>query len=338
MRRRRLGRDGPELSVLGLGSWKAGGSWVYGLGEVRDEDSIATIRHGLDRGVNWIDTAPVYGGGRSEEVVGRAIAGRDQVLVNTKCGHKLAPDGKSTYVDTSPESVRAECEESLRRLRRDHVDIYQFHLPDAERPPEESWATLVELRDEGRVRWIGASNWSADALAHCEAVGHVDVAEPQYNLMHREIEVDLLPWANANGTGVVVYETQQTGLLSGSFSREHLKSLPPDDFRRGFADFQEPQLSNALALVDRIRAVAEGLGVSVSELVIGYALAHPAITGAIVGASSIGQIDGWIAAGDLELDEETTRELADIATAAGYPTAGIEGYTSIDSRASGAEQ
>src|SRR4051812_34215037 len=294
MRRKRLGTDGPELSVIGLGSWKAGGSWVYGLGQVRDEDSIATIHHGFDRGINWIDTAPVYGGGRSEEVVGRAVAGRDDVLVNTKCGHKLAADGSSTFVDTSPDSVRAECEESLRRLGREHIDIYQFHLPDSERPPEEAWATLVALRDEGKVRWIGASNWSADALARCEAIGHVDVTEPQYNLMHREIEVDLLPWAQRNGTGVVVYETQQTGLLSGAFSRERLDALPADDFRKGFADFQEPQLSTALALVESIRPVAARLGISVSELVIAYVLAHPAITGAIVGASTPEQIDGWI--------------------------------------------
>jgi aryl-alcohol dehydrogenase-like predicted oxidoreductase len=287
--------------------------------------------------VNWIDTAPVYGGGRAEEVVGRAIAGRDDVLVNTKCGHKLAPDGKSTYVDTSPDSVRAECEESLRRLGRDHIDVYQFHLPDAERPPEEAWATLVALRDEGKVRWIGASNWSVEALARCEPVGHVDVNEPQYNLMHREIELDLLPWSSDNGTGVVVYETQQTGLLSGAFSREHLESLPPDDFRKGFADFQEPNLSRALALVEQIRPIADGLGVSVSELVIAYAIAHPAITGAIVGASTTAQIDGWIGAGDLELDAATVTELTDTATRAGYPTAGVEGYTSIDSRAAGVE-
>ena len=337
MRTRRLGRHGPELSVIGLGSWTAGGSWVYGLGEVRDEDSIATIHHALDRGINWIDTAPVYGGGRAEQVVGRAIAGRDDVLVNTKCGHRLASDGASTYVDTSEASVRAECEESLRRLGRDHIDVYQFHLPDAGREPEEAWATLVELRDEGKVRWIGASNWSADALARCEPLGHVDVCEPQYNLMHREIELDLLPWARSNGTGVVIYETQQTGLLSGSFSRERLESLPDDDFRKGFADFQEPHLSNALALVERVRPVAQELGVGVSELVIAYAIAHPGVTGAIVGARTAEQIDGWIGAGDLDLDQAVVDELTRLAVEAGYATEGLEGYTSIDSRAAGVE-
>lgn len=335
MRMRQLGKDGPLVSVLGLGGWKAGGSWVYGLGEVDDSQSIATIRRALDAGVNWVDTAPVYGAGRSEEVVGQALRGRDDVLVNTKCGHHLAADGKSTYVDNSPARIRAECEASMRRLGREHIDIYQFHLPDVRHPIEESWAGMLELVEEGKVRWPGASNFDVTMLTRCEELGHVQVTEPQYNLMHREIELELLPWCARTGTGVVPYELQQTGLLSGSFSHERLAALPADDFRRGFTDFQEPLISRALALVDRLGPLAAELDVSVGELAIAYALARPGVTGCIVGASSPDQVDGWIGAGDLALDGEMVDRVTKIAVDAGFPTAGQAGYTSVDARVAG---
>jgi aryl-alcohol dehydrogenase-like predicted oxidoreductase len=242
MRQRELGGGGPMLSVLGLGGWKFAGSWLYGLGEADDANSIATIQHAIDQGINWIDTAPVYGNGRSEEVIARALIGHPDVVVNTKCGHHLAPDGKSTYVDNSPTVIKRECEASLRRLGRDHIDIYQFHLPDTAHPVEECWAGMLELVEEGKVRWPGASNFTVDMLTACDQIGHVQVTEPQYNLLHREIEDQLLPWCARQGTGVVCYETQQTGLLSGAFSREHLAELPPDDYRHAFTDFQEPTI------------------------------------------------------------------------------------------------
>jgi aryl-alcohol dehydrogenase-like predicted oxidoreductase len=178
MRQRQLGRDGPMLSVLGLGGWKFGGSWLYGLGESDDATSIATIERAIDAGVNWIDTAPIYGNGRSEEVIGRALAGRPEVLVNTKCGHHPSADGKSTYVDNRPEVIRRECEESLRRLGRDHIDLYQFHLPDTEHEVAECWGGMLELVEEGKVRWAGASNFTVEMLGGCEELGHVHVAEP----------------------------------------------------------------------------------------------------------------------------------------------------------------
>jgi aryl-alcohol dehydrogenase-like predicted oxidoreductase len=335
MRTRQLGKDGPLVSTLGFGAWKAGGSWIYGLGEVDDSQSIATIRHAVDGGVNWIDTAPIYGAGRSEEVVGRALKGHDDVLVNTKCGHHLAPDGKATYVDNSRTAIRAECEASLRRLGREHIDIYQFHLPDPDHPVEESWAAMLELVDEGKVRWPGASNFDVAMLSRAQEVGQVQVTEPQYNVMHRQIELDLIPWCVENGTGVVAYELQQTGLLSGSFSRERLAALPADDFRRGFTDFQEPLISQALDLVERLRPLAAEVGTGVGEIVIAYALARTGITGCIVGASSPDQVDGWIGAGDLVLDGELVDRITSIATEAGFPTAGQAGYTSVDSRVAG---
>jgi aryl-alcohol dehydrogenase-like predicted oxidoreductase len=322
------------LSVLGLGGWKFGGSWLYGLGQTDDTDSIATIHRAIDRGVNWIDTAPIYGRGRSEEVIGRALVEHDDVLVNTKCGHHLAPDGKTTYVDNSPAVIRRECEDSLRRLRRDHIDLYQFHLPDPEHPAEDSWAGLLALVDEGKVRWPGASNFTVAMLDACERRGHVQVTEPQYNLLHRDVELDLLQWCRDHDTGVVVYEPQQTGLLSGRFDRERLERLPDDDFRKTFADFQEPGLSRALDLVEQVRPIAADLGVTVGEIAIAFTIAHPAVTGAIVGADTPEQVDGWIGTSDLDLAPDLVEQLAGLATSAGFPL-GQTDYTSVDSRVVG---
>ena len=336
MRQRQLGERGPALSVLGLGGWKFGGSWLYGLGEVDDENSIATIERAIDAGINWIDTAPIYGDGRSEEVVGRALADHPDVLVNTKCGHHLVADGKSTFVDNTPATIRRECEESLRRLGRDHIDIYQFHLPDTTHPVEECWGGMLELVQEGKVRWPGASNFKVEMLAACEdAGGHVQVAEPQYNLLHREIEAELLQWCAENGTGVVCYETQQTGLLSGSFRRQHLAELPSDDFRHTFADFQEPTLTKALGLVEEMRPIANEHDVRVGDVAIAFTLVNPAVTGAIVGAGSPEQVDGVVAAGEFELDDEAVTRLVDLATAAGFSPEAQAGYTSVDPRVHG---
>ncbi|MEX2100060.1 MAG: aldo/keto reductase [Acidimicrobiia bacterium] len=331
MRQRQLGRAGPTLSVLGLGGWKLGGSWLYGLGQTDDANSIATIHRALDHGVNWIDTAPIYGRGRSEEVIGRALTGRDDVLINTKCGHHLAPDGKTTYVDNSSNVIKRECEESLRRLGRDHIDLYQFHLPDSNHAAEDCWAGMLELVEEGKVLWPGASNFTIGMLERCEPGGHVQVTEPQYNLLHRDIELDLLPWCEDHGTGVVCYEPQQTGLLTGGFDRERLARLPPDDFRKTFADFQEPALSQALDLVQRVRPIAAELGATVGEVAIAFTLANRTVTGAIVGADSPDQVDGWIAAGDLELTPDVVDELTRLATDAGFPLDQSE-YSSVDPR------
>jgi aryl-alcohol dehydrogenase-like predicted oxidoreductase len=335
MRQRQLGKDGPMLSVIGLGGWKFAGSWVYGLGRIDDATSLATIDCAIEHGINWIDTAPVYGEGRSEEVIGRALVGRDDVLINTKCGHYLSADGKSTFVDNSPARIKRECEVSLRRLGRDHIDIYQFHLPDAHHPVDDSWAAMLELVDEGKVRWPGASNFGVELLGRCEALGHVQVTEPQYNVMHREIETDLLPWCAEHGTGVVCYETQQTGLLSGAFSRKRLEALPQDDFRRGFADFQEPELSRALDLVDQLRPLAGQLGATVGELAIAFAISNTAVTGAIVGAGSPQQVDGIAGAGDLVLTNEVVEQIRALAERAGYGVVAQTGYSAVDPRVSG---
>jgi aryl-alcohol dehydrogenase-like predicted oxidoreductase len=312
----RLGCDGPELSALGFGTWVTGGAWRFGWGPVDDDESVAAIRHAVERGVNWIDTAAAYGLGHAEEVVGRAVepyrAGED-VLVFTKCGRSWEEhaDGTRISYDLRPDSIREQCEASLRRLGLERIDLYQFHWPDIATgtPVEESWAAMARLVDEGKVRLIGVSNFSVELLARCEAIRHVDSLQPPLSLLNRHARTDLIPWCRANGTGVIAYSPMASGLLSGSFSRGRLEQLAPDDFRHAAAPFQEPKLSQNLALVERLGPVAARLGTTVPALAIGWALAVPGVTGAIVGARRPAQVDGWIDAAGLVLDQETLGEL-----------------------------
>ncbi len=316
MRMRTLGRDGPRISVLGMGTWAIGGpDTPFGWGPQDDDASVAAIRRALDKGVNWIDTAAVYGWGHSEEIVARAVGDRDEVLVFTKCGVVPGPAPGTRVLDLSPASVRAECEASLRRLGRDCIDLYQFHWPmeDDRVPVEDSWATMRELVDEGKVRWPGVSNFDVDLLERCEGGGHVQSLQPPYSLIRRGAEVDLLPWCRDHATGVVAYSPMQAGLLTGSFDQAKLDSLDAGDWRRDNPQFQEPRLSRNLDLVERIRPIADELDASVAELALAYVLAHPAVTGAIVGARSPEQVEGWIGAGQLDIGTlaEDLREIAE---------------------------
>ncbi|MBI3929060.1 MAG: aldo/keto reductase [Armatimonadetes bacterium] len=325
MKKRRLGTEGPELSVLGIGSWKAGGSWIYGIGKSDDGEAVQTLQRAFEGGVNWVDTAPIYGYGRAEEVVGRAVRGYDGVLVNTKCGHHLAPDGKSTCVDCSPPVIRQECEDSLKRLGRDHLDLYLFHLPDTRHPIEECWAEMLRLQREGKVRYVGACNFSTELLDRCQSVGPVQVVEYVYSLIHPEAEADLLPWCARNGAGFLGYEVQATGLLAGRYTRESLAALPPEDYRHRHADFQEPGFSRALQLVDQLRPWAADAGLSLSELVIAAALVEPRISGLMIGASNPQQVEGWLRAGDIDLPPELWQRIRRAAEAFG----GAGDYSSV---------
>jgi aryl-alcohol dehydrogenase-like predicted oxidoreductase len=316
MRANRLGTDGPGLSALGFGTWVTGGAWRFGWGQVDDDESVAAIRHAFERGVNWIDTAAAYGLGHAEEVVGRAVepyrVGED-VFVFTKCGRSWEEhsDGLRISYDLRPQSIREQCEASLRRLGVDRIDLYQFHWPDMATgtPVEESWGAAGELVDEGKVRWLGVSNFTLELLARCEAIRHVDSLQPPLSLVNRYARAELIPWCAANGTGVIVYSPMASGLLSGSFSRGRLEQLAPDDFRRSAAPFQEPKLSQNLALVERLESVAGRLGATVPALAIAWALAVPGVTGAIVGARRPAQVDDWVGAAGLVLDEATLAEL-----------------------------
>ena len=300
-----LGRSGAAFTRLGLGTWAIGGPWRFGWGPVDDAESIAAIAEALERGINWVDTAPIYGLGHSEEIVGRALEGRatgEEVFVCTKCGRHTLPDG-SPYGDLRPDSIRAECEASLRRLGVERIDLYQIHWPDLDSGSqlEESWATMAELADAGKVRWIGVSNFDVDQLERCEAIRHVDSLQPPLSILARGALRSVIPWAAEHETGVIVYSPMASGLLSGSFDRARLTELAVDDMRRGRPEFSEPQVSKNLALVERLRTIGADVGATVAEVAIAWALAQPGVTGAIVGARRPEQVEQWVGAGELDL-------------------------------------
>jgi aryl-alcohol dehydrogenase-like predicted oxidoreductase len=314
--RRRLGSAGPDLSLLGFGTWVTGGPWRFGWGPTDDEESVAAIRHAIEHGVNWIDTAAVYGLGHAEEVVGRAVEPYrvgEEVFVFTKCGRRWEEQAEGTrlYYDLRRESIREECEASLRRLGVERIDLYQFHWPDIATGTavEESWGAMGELVDEGKVRWLGVSNFSIELLGRCETVRHVDSLQPPLSLVNRHARGELIPWCAAHGTGVIVYSPMASGLLTGSFSREGMERLAEGDFRRNAPPFQEPKLSQNLALVERLEAVAARLGTTLPAVAVAWTLAVPGVTGAIVGARRPEQVDDWLGAAEVALDDATLAEL-----------------------------
>ncbi len=317
MRTRRLGRQGPEVTVVGFGAWAIGGPWRFGWGQVDDDDSIAAVRRAVELGVNWIDTAAVYGLGHSEEVVGRALrpyrVGED-VLVFTKCGRRWEgrPEGVIEN-DLRPESIREECERSLRRLGVERIDLYQAHWPDWTTGTllEESWGTMAALVDEGKVRWIGVSNFDVEQLERCEAVRHVDSVQPPLSLLVRGALPTVVPWAAAHGTGVLGYSPHASGMLAGGYDRARIAALGEDDSRRNAPAFTEPLLSQNLALVERLDALANRLGTTLSGLAIAWVLAQSGVTASIVGTRRPGHVDGWVAAADLVLDNRVLGEIAE---------------------------
>ncbi len=301
MKQRMLGKNGPMISEIGLGTWAMGGPWVFGWGAQEDAESIRTIRRALDLGVTWIDTAAVYGLGHAEEVVAEAIKEhRREVLVATKCGLVWDRRGRVTH-NNRPESIRRECEQSLRRLQTEVIDLYQIHWPDPDVPVEDSWGELTRLQEEGKVRYVGVSNFDVPLLARCQQIAPVQSLQPPYSMLYRKIEAEILPWCRENGVGVIAYSPLQSGLLTGKFSRDFLQTLPPDDWRRrhqhGF--FGEPKFSSALDFVERIRPLAAAYGKTLTELALAWVLQQPGITAAIVGARRPAQIElntggaGW---------------------------------------------
>ena len=316
---RRLGTSDLVISTVGFGAWAiGGGGWAYGWGPQDDASSIASILHAVRRGVSWIDTAAIYGLGHSEEVVGRAlreIPAAERPFVFTKGGMIPSPDRPYEEPERNlrPESIRRECEASLRRLGVERIDLYQFHWPDAIGTPiEESWGEMARLVDEGKVRAAGVSNFDVPLLERAEAVRHVDSLQPPFSLIHRDSGADVIPWAAAHGTGVIVYSPMQSGLLTDSFSAERLAAMAGDDWRRRSEHFQEPNLSRNLALRDALRPIAERRGATVSAVAVAWTLSWPGVTGAIVGGLTAEQVDGWIGAASLTL---TAADLAEITEA-----------------------
>lgn len=298
-----------EVTRLGFGAWAIGGAdWAFGWGTQDDGASIAAIRRAVERGINWIDTAAAYGFGHSEEVVARALRDvprSDRPYVFTKCG--LVPDPKSPGTPIrvgDPATIRRELEASLKRLGVERIDLYQMHWPPADGTPiEDYWGTLVALKREGKVRAIGLSNHGLAALERAERIGHVDTLQPPLSAVRREIAGAELGWCEGHGTGVIVYSPMQSGLLSGSFSAERAAQLGPDDWRSRSSEFRGDALERNLALADALRPIAERLGTSVGSVAIAWTLAFPGVTGAIVGARSPAQVDGWIGAADVSLSE-----------------------------------
>jgi aryl-alcohol dehydrogenase-like predicted oxidoreductase len=317
MKTRRLGDSDLELSTLGFGSWAAGGGgWEFGWGPQDDAASIAAIRRALELGVNWIDTAAVYGLGHSEEVVARALEGvSPRPYVFTKCSmlwDERGQIGRSLRAD----SIRRECEASLRRLRTERIDLYQIHWPVADQAEmDEGWATMAALRREGKVRHIGVSNYGAGHLRRAHATARVTSVQPRYSLLHRDVEAEILPACQELGIGVIAYSPMGAGLLTGAMTRERVQAFAPDDWRRRNPDFHEPRLSRNLELQALLGRVGERHGASAAAVAIAWVLRHPAVTGAIVGARSAAQVDGFARAGTLELTAGDVGELEAFLTA-----------------------
>lgn len=324
---RPLGTSGLAITTVGLGAWAMGGEkWAYGWGRQDDDASIATIRHALDRGINWIDTAAVYGLGHAEEVVERALRGipaAKRPFVFTKCGQVWDENNRmgSTIQNLDPASIRRECEASLRRLNIERIDLYQFHWPDQTGVAvEESWEQMVRLIEEGKVRSAGVSNFHVPLLERCEALRHVDSLQPPFSLIRRDVAEREIPWCHQHGTGIIAYSPMQSGLLTDRFSAERMKQLPADDWRTRSDDFRSPQLERNLALRDALRPIAERHQVSISAVAIAWTLAWPGMTGAIVGARSPEQVDGWIGAAHLSLSPQDLDEIKAAITRTGAGT------------------
>jgi aryl-alcohol dehydrogenase-like predicted oxidoreductase len=313
MQTRKLGNSDLHITPVGYGAWAIGGSgWQFGWGSQDDNDSIAAIHRSLELGVNWIDTAAVYGLGHSEAVVGRALKSwpGPQPYVFTKCGRSWDAQG-NVGIGLSADSIRREVEDSLRRLSVDVIDLYQVHWPpDPDSAElEEGWSTLADLQRQGKVRWIGVSNFNVQQLRRAQAIAPVTSLQPRYSLVHREIEDQILPYCLQQGIGVIVYSPMASGLLTGAMTRERATKLPKDDWRKNHPDFNEPKLSRNLALVDRLQEIARRHNRSAGEVAIAWTLRHPAVTGAIVGARNARQAKGVMRAGELRLTDEEATEI-----------------------------
>jgi aryl-alcohol dehydrogenase-like predicted oxidoreductase len=305
MKTRQLGNSDMHITPVGFGSWATGGPWQFGWSSQSDEDSVAAIHRALELGVNWIDTAAVYGLGHSEEVVAQALASwkGTRPYIFTKCGMIWDDKGKVDY-SLKADSIRRECENSLRRLKVDVIDLYQIHWPaDELAETEEGWGALAALQKEGKVRWIGASNFSADELRAAMRIAPVTSLQPPYSLLKREIEEDVLPLCQEKNIGVIVYSPMASGLLTGAMTRDRIQSLPKDDWRGKNPAFQEPKLTENLKVVEQVTQVGKKHGRSPGEVAIAWTLHHPAVTAAIVGARSPKQVDGVFHAADLELTD-----------------------------------
>lgn len=313
MQTRVLGNSDLNITPLGIGAWAIGGSgWAFAWGPQDDEDSIRAIRAGLDAGMNWIDTAAVYGLGHSEEVVAKALEGiSKRPYVFTKCERRW-DENRNIVKSLKRDSIREECENSLRRLKVDVIDLYQIHWPEPDEDVEEGWQTLAQLKAEGKVRWIGVSNFNVAQLRRAQAIAPITSLQPPYSIVSPEIEKEILPYCQENNIGTIVYSPMKSGLLTGKMTRERIASLPDDDFRKRTPNFQEPLLTRNLAIVEKLREIGKRHGRTPGEVAIAWTLRHPAVTAAIVGLRSAEQVGGVIGAADFRLTKDEIAEIAAI--------------------------
>ena len=320
MELRKLGNSDLQITPVGFGAWAIGGSgWEFAWGQQEDADSIGAILRALEFGVNWIDTAAVYGTGHSEEVVAHALQqwkGK-RPYVFTKCVLRW-DENRKVYPDHSAASIRKECEDSLRRLETDVIDLYQMHWPPRDNGPglEEAWQAMNELKKEGKVRWVGVSNFDVEQMNRAARISPITSDQPPYSAIRRAIEVEVLPYCEKNGIGVISYAPMASGLLTGAMTRERAAALPPDDFRSRNPEFKEPRLSKNIELVERLRKVGARHGHGPGEVAIAWVLRHSSITGAIVGARNAKQAEEIMRAGEVKLSPEEIAEIEDAAAAA----------------------
>jgi aryl-alcohol dehydrogenase-like predicted oxidoreductase len=320
METRKLGNSDLQITPVGYGAWAIGGSgWDFAWGHQEDTDSIAAIHRSLELGVNWIDTAAVYGIGHSEEMVAQALKtwSGPRPYIFTKCVLRWDDKGRVTQNHTAA-SIRGECEDSLRRLQMEVIDLYQMHWPPADNGPglEEAWQTMFALQKEGKVRWIGVSNFNVDQIQRAEKIAPVTSLQPPYSLIRRAVDKEILPYCKRHGIGVIAYAPMASGLLTGAMTSERAAALPADDFRSKNAEFREPRLSKNLELVERLRKVGARHGRTPGEVAIAWVLSNPAVTGAIVGARNAKQAEGVMHAGELNLSPEEIAEIEGAAAAA----------------------
>ncbi|MBD2103958.1 aldo/keto reductase [Leptolyngbya sp. FACHB-261] len=310
MQTKLLGNSDLQITSIGYGAWAiGGGDWAFGWGPQEDQDSITAIQRALDLGVNWIDTAAIYGLGHSEEIVGKALKERSQrPYIFTKCSmiwDEKREIGRSLKTD----SIRRELEASLRRLQVEAIDLYQIHWPNPDSEIEEGWSTLAKFKEEGKVRHIGVSNFSVEQLRRAQAIAPVTSLQPPYSLVKPEIEQEILPYCQENNIGVIVYSPMQSGLLTGTMTPERVANLAEGDWRKGSSEFQEPRLSRNLKLVELLRQIGQSHERSPGEVAIAWTLRHPAVTAAIVGGRNAKQVEGIIGAAQFRLNEDELRQI-----------------------------